>query len=215
LQAESVKVRFPEGREIPVPIAEFADFKDAILRGEAWKEVQKEAPAETFVRRAALPFKPLASSRIAISPRAPRPSATETQPAENAKDPAKDVKNSKKFKPEKISIEEHIAVRVGEKPLASPGAGAEAAKETVLAKKRPRRRRGGGTPGSVPASGEKQNTQAAKEASPAKASPAPLRKERPRSAQPADEAQKAAQKNVQGAHNRHRPRPRNTERGGD
>jgi cell fate regulator YaaT (PSP1 superfamily) len=214
LQTESVKIRFPEGREVPIPIAEFADFKDTVLRGEAWKE----ASVETFVRRPALPFKPLASSRVTISPRTLRPAVVETQAAETAKDSVKDVKNGKKFKPEKISIEEHIAVRIGEKPPAPPRAGAETDKEAVPAKKRPRRRRNGGASSSGPVSGERQNTQAPKEADPKKTNPGPLRKEHPRPAhEPAGEAQKTAQKGGQGGHNRHRSHSRthNAERSSD
>jgi cell fate regulator YaaT (PSP1 superfamily) len=113
LQTESVKVRFPEGREVPIPIAEFADFKDTILRGEEWKET----PAETLTRRTLLPFRSI-TSRTVISPKTLRPAVREVRAAEHTKDLAKeskDARNNKKFKPEKISIEEHIAVRISER----------------------------------------------------------------------------------------------------
>ena len=44
LATESVEVRFPSGNLVPVSIAEFPDFRDAVLRGEAWGE--EEAPTK-------------------------------------------------------------------------------------------------------------------------------------------------------------------------
>jgi cell fate regulator YaaT (PSP1 superfamily) len=216
LQRESVKVRFPEGREVPIPIAEFADFKDTVLRGETWQEPPAESPA----RRTALSFRPIISrpitSRAAISPRTSHPAALETQTGENAKDPgkdAKDPKNNKRFKPEKISLEEHIAVRIGEKPPNPPRADAETAKEAAPGKKRPRRRKSGSAPSGPGASKEKQNAQPAKETAPKKANPP--RPPSPR--EPANEAQKGVPKDTRGGRSRYRPhaRPHNPERGRD
>jgi cell fate regulator YaaT (PSP1 superfamily) len=210
LQRESVKVRFPEGREVPVPIAEFADFKDTVLRGETWKE---EAPAESLTRRA-LPFRPMASgpitSRTAISPKTLRHAALETQRGENAKDPARDAKNDKKFKPEKISLEEHIAVRIGERIPNPPRADAETSQEAASAKKRPRRRKSGKASG-TPASKEKQNTPSVKEGVSKKANPP----RPPSPGEPVGEAQKGVPKDPRSGRAPYRPhaRPRNPERG--
>jgi cell fate regulator YaaT (PSP1 superfamily) len=229
LQGESVKVRFPEGREVPVPISEFANFKETVLRGEEWKET----PTENFARRI-LPFRPTISSRTINSSRtmtsfkpmasALRSAASEAQTAENPRVAAQDFKNNRKFKPEKISIEEHIAERIGRKASDPPGADAEAG--NLSARRRPRRRRGGGMPEGAPSSGERPTAQSAKEPGPKGASPTPFRGEHPRvPRRPLDETQrekpregqKGIQKDVQGSHNRNRPhyRARNAERGRD
>jgi cell fate regulator YaaT (PSP1 superfamily) len=52
LKNESVRVKPPEGPEIDVSISEFADFKDAITRGEQWKEEPVAAPRPIFSPRA-------------------------------------------------------------------------------------------------------------------------------------------------------------------
>ncbi|GHV44445.1 hypothetical protein FACS1894204_01550 [Synergistales bacterium] len=92
LKNESIRVRPPEGPEIDVIISEFADFKDAVTRGEQWKE------------------KPVAAPRQVSPPRLPA----------SARIPSRDGK----LKPEKISLEEHIANREHEAHTESSGAGA-------------------------------------------------------------------------------------------
>jgi hypothetical protein len=153
-----------------------------------------------------------------------RPAAVETRAAENTKDSAKDGKNNKKFKPEKISIEEHIAVRIGEKNSNQPKADVGTAPKAPFAKKHPRRRKSEKAPGGAAVSKEKpstqplqsQSAQPAKEAVPKKANPGPFKRERPRPAhESANETQKKPQKDPQSGPNRYRshPRPQNAERG--
>jgi cell fate regulator YaaT (PSP1 superfamily) len=76
LHTEMVRVGFPEGGEVPIPVAEFAVFKETIMRGEAWKKDEKKDADEP--------------DRKGVSPR---------------------VTPRVALKPEKISIEEHIAER--------------------------------------------------------------------------------------------------------
>ena len=83
LEAESVKIRFPDGHEVFVSVGEFSNFKETVSRGDVW---EKCAPEE---QERAVFVKASENSRIA-------------------------VKNSKKLKPEKMSIEEHLAGRVTE-----------------------------------------------------------------------------------------------------
>ena len=125
LQTETVKVRFPEGREVSIPIVEFADFKETVSRGDAWeKDVSGEQP----------PRRGLPPSR---TPRAQAVKAAESAKEETPKG------SIKKAKPEKISLEEHIAGRTGERrPLSEPVADGEK-RDSTSAKKRNRRRRGG------------------------------------------------------------------------
>jgi cell fate regulator YaaT (PSP1 superfamily) len=93
LRTEAVKVRFPEGREVEVPIAEFADFKETVLAGNAWKEDVAAEPAH----------------RVPILPISSRPGALPAGPKEDF------ARTVRKLKPEKISIEEHLAEREAER----------------------------------------------------------------------------------------------------
>jgi len=92
LRTESVRVSFPEGGEIPIPIADFARFKETILRGEPW---QKEEKKDTYE----LERKPVFPPRVGISGLS-HLSLTGS------------AKNTKRTRPEKITIEEHIAERI-------------------------------------------------------------------------------------------------------
>jgi hypothetical protein len=210
LQTESVKVRFPEGREVPISIAEFADFKETVLRGEEWKETPKE---DVFVtRRPLLPFRSTISSRAIASSKPLRPVAAATHTADSAKNAVRDVKNAnlsnnRKFKPEKISIEEHIAERIGKKAAEPPTPKPYAEAGAASMKKRPRRPKGGGT--NAPAFGEGQTAQSVKETAPKGANPAPFRGERPRPprqplAETQKDGQKGTQKDTQGGYGRNR-----------
>ena len=92
LRTESVRVSFPEGGETPIPIADFARFKETILRGEPW---QKEEKKDTYE----LERKPVFPPRVGISGLS-HLSLTGS------------AKNTKRTRPEKITIEEHIAERI-------------------------------------------------------------------------------------------------------
>jgi cell fate regulator YaaT (PSP1 superfamily) len=112
LRTETVRVSFPEGGDAQIPVADFARFKETILRGEQWQREEKSAASEsgrTPLSRGPLSRIPLASTR----PRLSR-GAKVDETLENAK-------NNRKLKPEKISIDEHIAERTGEVKLAPPG----------------------------------------------------------------------------------------------
>ncbi|GHS86519.1 hypothetical protein AGMMS49957_04820 [Synergistales bacterium] len=107
LKNESVRIRPPEGPGMDVMISEFADFKDAITRGEQWKE------------------EPVAAPKQPSPPRTPI----------SARLPLRDVK----LKPEKISLEEHIANRISKESTAEPsgakGASAKSAAAVPPAKR--------------------------------------------------------------------------------
>ena len=134
LQMESVRVRFPEGREVSIPIAEFADFKEVVLRGEPWDmSLPEEVPHRSSVFQRASRLSPV------------QPKTTETTREESSK-------TGKKFKPEKISIEEHIAERVGEKTAEPKIYEPEKSPDAAPVKKRSRRRgKGSRISGNVPA----------------------------------------------------------------
>jgi cell fate regulator YaaT (PSP1 superfamily) len=102
LRTETVRVRFPEGREVGVSIAEFADFKEAVLAGNAWKEDAAAEPAR----------RPLPAGRAGGPPAGSR----ETLP-----------RGLRKFKPEKVSIEEHLAGRETPPPGPEKTEGGDAA----------------------------------------------------------------------------------------
>jgi cell fate regulator YaaT (PSP1 superfamily) len=93
LRTETVKIRSPEGREISVPIAEFPDFRETVLAGNAWKEEPAPEPA----RR--VPFSPVGRSGS--------PGSVKESLARVLRRP----------KPEKVTIEEHLAGREAEKRL--------------------------------------------------------------------------------------------------
>ena len=140
LRTESVRVRFPQGKEVAIAIAEFSDFKETVLRGEAWEnDVQDE------------PFR-----RVPVAPRktqsAPIGAKTETPKGGSAKEETpkhesiknESLRNNRKFKPEKISLEKHIAGRIGE---SIPSQAETESKGTVPSKKRTRRRKNNNTTG--------------------------------------------------------------------
>jgi cell fate regulator YaaT (PSP1 superfamily) len=116
LRTEAVRVRFPEGREVLVPIAEFADFKETVLAGNAWKEEAAEQP-----RRSPL----LLAARLGSS-------------SEKSKDDF--AKALKRYKPEKISIEAHLAEREAERRLNLEKTGSE---DAALLKKRVKKHKAG------------------------------------------------------------------------
>jgi cell fate regulator YaaT (PSP1 superfamily) len=140
LRTEMVRVRFPEGREVGVPVAEFPDFKEAVLAGKPWKE---EAPAELAHSGSILPAvshgrPPVSRSPVSKLPvaRLPVPKA---EPPRAARSP----------KPEKISIEEHLAERELSR---RPGLEKADGEEAVFLKKRGKKRRAwsDGKPSAVP-----------------------------------------------------------------
>lgn len=137
LQADAVRVRFPEGREVPIAIAEFAEFRETVLRGDAWETEMPEEPT----RRSSSP------------PRKPQPlsSGGKSSSSDNFRDES--AKLNKKFKPEKISIEEHIAVRTSEKrgiPGKTEEKSGSGEKESTSSKRRSRRRKSGTTSAALP-----------------------------------------------------------------
>ena len=96
LGAESVRVRFPSGRVVPVSIAEFADFKDAVLQGRDWGD-EPAAPAPRFAGGA----------------RRKNPLERKAPGAERPEHRAK---------PEKISLDEHLAGVAGRESGRADGA---------------------------------------------------------------------------------------------
>ena len=133
LHKEMAKISLPEGGEITVPVADFARFKETILRGEAWqKEEKKDTGADS---KATFPRGRI--SRISLSSRAQLPSR------ENAKvndTTDSSVKNNKRPKPEKISIKKHIAERVGESSQHSQGETSQDPQKAAIKKHQQRRK---------------------------------------------------------------------------
>jgi cell fate regulator YaaT (PSP1 superfamily) len=99
LQSETVLIRFPEGKEVSVAIAEFPNFRDVVMNGGTWEKDVPEEPA----RRLLTPRLPGSLKRT------PGFSARQSSSTGSGEDAAR----SSRFKPEKISLEEHIAERVG------------------------------------------------------------------------------------------------------
>ena len=94
LATEHAQVRFPSGRIVPVSIAEFPDFRDAVLRGEEWGD-EPAAPA---------PGRGTAAARTRL----------ERQSSDKSERPEKPVprRNEMRTPPkEKITLEEHLARR--------------------------------------------------------------------------------------------------------
>jgi cell fate regulator YaaT (PSP1 superfamily) len=89
LRTESVKIRFPEGQEVAVPIADFALFKETVQRGETWEKTAPETPRRSPFSSGSLRIASVKSRALSVPVR--------------------------RLKPEKISIEEHIAGRLAEK----------------------------------------------------------------------------------------------------
>ena len=114
LHREMVKINQPVGGSIAVPIVEFERFKETILRGEAWQKDEEDEKKDAGLGR-------LVSSRSRIS-KIPLSSRTQfssasrkNTKAEDTQDSsAKNIKNNRRPKPEKISIKKHIADRLGE-----------------------------------------------------------------------------------------------------
>ena len=90
LHTETVRISFPEGGETPIPIADFARFRDTIMSGEPW---QKDENKDVKPRKTAIARSPI--SRI----------------YSRAKTYDKPGKPEKPEKPEKVSIEEHMAAK--------------------------------------------------------------------------------------------------------
>ena len=92
LKTESVRVRFPSGREILVAIKEFADFKDAVLSGANWEtdnvdEIRKQSYTQRKKSSSAEPKKA----------------------SDSEKTDALHSGSARILKAEKISLEEHLA----------------------------------------------------------------------------------------------------------
>lgn len=98
LQSKNVLIRFPEGREVPVAIAEFENFREVVLNGGTWEKNVPEEP----VRRPPL-----------LSAKKPGSLSTKSSLLSSSASSAarEDAPKYKKLKPEKISIEEHLAER--------------------------------------------------------------------------------------------------------
>ena len=129
LAAESVRVRFPSGQVVPVAIAEFPDFKDAVLQGKDWGDEPTVPPP----------------------PRRRAPEARKAFGGEKKND-SRPVE--RRGKPEKISLDKHLAVRESarsesaraeplERGFPDPSEGAE---RSGAPKKRRRRKTGAGAP---------------------------------------------------------------------
>jgi hypothetical protein len=144
LHKEMVKISFPEGGEAAIPVTDFERFKETVLRGEAWLKEDKKDIEEPDRRNA---FPRGGMSKAALEARG---------------DSAKN-----KPRPEKISIEEHIAERVnaekahpeGTSPHPQPLQGQapqspSGAEGRTAAKKRHRRRK------DAPSDSRKQEEQA-------------------------------------------------------
>jgi len=168
LHTETVRVGFPEGGETPIPIADFNRFKETISRGEVWQREEKkevERDRKPVLPRVALP-------RLSLSSRALKPSNDGLKMNEMPDSSAKNNKNNKKSKPEKISIEEHMAERADVTPLhgqtsqGSSGTGGGGAskrrhlkhKDTLPSRNQEQNMRG--------AAGQGSNVQAVKEKTP-------------------------------------------------
>ncbi|GHS97828.1 hypothetical protein AGMMS50276_18540 [Synergistales bacterium] len=107
LKNESVRVRPPEGPEIDVRVSEFADFKDAVTNGEHWDGEMSVVPKQ-------------------VSPRPPVPVRL-SSPLRASSLALRDGK----LKPEKISLEEHIANRISKEPTRSESHRFSVKRETV------------------------------------------------------------------------------------
>ena len=132
LASESVRVRFPNGHLVPVPIAEFLDFKEAVLQGQDWGG--EEAAVSVVIPR----FSPVAQGRGVGTRRGTGAGRAESRPA--APRPM-----DRRGKPEKISLDEHLAGR----ELGRPSRGAAELELSVngeqgAAPKKRRRRKSGG-----------------------------------------------------------------------
>jgi cell fate regulator YaaT (PSP1 superfamily) len=152
LHTESVRIRFPEGREVSVAISEFENFKDTVSRGEPW-EVE---PPKAALRRSPLSFRPSLVPRAAGLSKALRPVPARPKAEESPKDLAK---NNRKLKPEKMTLEEHIAGRARERKQ-NPARGSAGAEFTK--KRHPKHRNMPDEP--IPAGAAIQATLAAKDA---------------------------------------------------
>ncbi|MCR4817411.1 MAG: hypothetical protein K5841_00460 [Fretibacterium sp.] len=94
LATKQVQIRFPSGRIVPVSIAEFSDFRDAVLRGEEWGDE---------------PTTPAAQGRGSTARHRPeRQGSDRPESPENTTDRRRDTHPAPK---EKISLEEHLARR--------------------------------------------------------------------------------------------------------
>ena len=98
LASESVRVRFPNGHLVPVSIAEFPDFREAVLQGQDWGG---EAAAPRFA--------PGAHRRESGTRRGAGAGRTDSRPA--VAHPM-----DRRGKPEKVSLDEHLASLVGREP---------------------------------------------------------------------------------------------------
>ncbi|NLL37397.1 MAG: hypothetical protein GX256_07750 [Fretibacterium sp.] len=111
LNTKCVKIRFPGGREIPVSIEEFPDFKEAVLSGEPW-ETEDALPLSAHPRGRAAALK----TRVSETKETKETKETEARPRRAA---------GRRFKPEKVSLDEHLAGRpdlvpIQEKPSGEP-----------------------------------------------------------------------------------------------
>jgi hypothetical protein len=200
LRSKTVRVHFTDGKEIPIAIAEFANFKETVLNGDSWDRGVPEEPAR----------------RLPLSPGRSRPlSAKPASPADVHENSAR---NNRRPKPEKISIEEHLAERLQpesrvehkiERQAArqferQPVSGAPAENESREGpvEKRGRRHRGKAPSGAVPV--ERQPAAASEGG--AETLPSPRRE--PPHEERAAQAEGPAGGERHGGHARRRPRRR-------
>ena len=207
LGAESVRVRFPSGHVVPVSIAEFADFKDAVLQGRDWGD-EPAAPAPRFAGGARRK-NPLERK----APGAERPEL--------------------RAKPEKISLDEHLAGMAGRESGRADGAlgdraasgrpehraaglerhePQEGGERSGASKKRRRRKSGGAVRGDAPA--EQALELSRLEGTEPGNGPRPYRPVRPRPDRP-EADREPAQGGERREEGRRRPRPRRRPDGRD
>ncbi len=219
LRTESVRVRFPQGKEVAISIAEFSDFKETVLRGEAWENDVQE---ESFRRVPVAPRKiqPVPTGAKMEAPKGGS-AKEETSKHESPKNEAS--RNSRKFKPEKISLEKHIAGRIGEN---IPNPAETEDKGAVPPKKRTRRRKNNSAAAAenaaVPPGEQPQKSGAAVQQTPPQKTRSRPPAQRPAPAADESNRSKSEQQNEaqtsekQTERSRRRPRRRPTEgRGGE
>lgn len=201
LAAESVRVRFPSGRIVPVSIAEFADFRDAVLQGRDWGE-ESAAPAPRF--------SPAARRKVPSAKKEPGAERNGLRPAE------------RRVRPEKISLDEHLAVREGVRPERTPderpergfAESPEGGERNGAPRKRRRRKSGGAARGDA---GAEQAPVPPRDGAGAEKGPRPNRPSRPRPERPEAAGAPAASGGEprEREEGRSRPRPRRRPEGRD
>ena len=94
LHKEVVRVRFPEGGEVPIPAADFARFKEAILNGETWQREEgknTESDRKPTFLRGRIPRVTLKPEKTSTEEHAPEKARANLQPVQSqtSQDPQK------------------------------------------------------------------------------------------------------------------------------